>query len=350
MLPLPVLPWLHQKSSLAPALSCCYPYLSQARGWTVFSASLQVEELSLQVRTDCLPAGEEDKSHLYLGLQDQAVTRLSLWRREAEVWGEVDGRRFRPIALPDSSSPVNIPVKPEPPVTISSLGVAPEFAWDLMGQYEFRGILNSANFYVQSCTVKRFRVNYLYFTGARWVVGPWAVDEGGNMAAEKFSGLRNVTEDPAVPLTGWECYNDRTHVWMSDSACTARTGPHQDCGEVTVSSSGAAGRKYPDHFGVFRPTDMWSSGRRVYKLVTGEKFLCVPVSANNNHHWVITTSPGLSTAKVSSSCVSNCPASSRARHYDNFHQRAWHSRHGLGFWREDSSITVSCNRLTRDCH
>ena len=337
----PVIPWLHHKSSLSPVLSCCYPYLSQARGWTEFTSSQveEEEEVSLTVRTDWLPDCEEDKCWLYLGLKDQAVTSQC-----SELWGELDGRRFCPITLQDSSSTVTVPVKPEPSVTISSLGIAPENAWHVMGQYEFRGIHNSAKFYVQSCTVKRFRVNYLYFTGAEWLVGP-------SLDGERAS-LKNITEDTAVPLSGWEVGG---RGGGRDPHCTARTGPHQDCGEVTVSSDGAAGRKYPDHLGVFRATNMWSSGRRVYKLLTGEKYLCVPASTNNNFHWVITDHPGYpglstNTGKLGSSCGSNCPASSRARHHDNLGHQGWQYKHWLGFWRQDSSITVTCNRQTEDCN
>ena len=129
----------------------------------------------------------------------------------------------------------------------------------------------------------------------------------------------------------------------------AKTGadvrPVQDCGDLTVSSSGPAGKKHPDCFGVFRATNMWSSGRRVYKLTTGERFLYIP---SGKYYWVIANSVNVTRAKIASSCSSSCPASSRAAHHD-----IWPTRTGWQYkdwkWSEDSSITITCSRQTEDC-
>ena len=41
----------------------------------------------------------------------------------------------------------------EPHVVIASLGAVPEFVYDRLGQFEFRGLINQCRYNVQSNTV-----------------------------------------------------------------------------------------------------------------------------------------------------------------------------------------------------
>ena len=79
------------------------------------------------------------------------MSRLSLWRRGEELWGRADSGMFYPQTL--SASLMTVRLDQEPHIVIASLGAVPEFVYDRLGQFEFRGLINQCRYNVQSNTV-----------------------------------------------------------------------------------------------------------------------------------------------------------------------------------------------------
>ena len=60
----------------------------------------------------------------------------------------------RDVLPPASVSlPMTVRLDQEPHIVIASLGAVPEFVYDRLGQFEFRGLINQCRYNVQSNTV-----------------------------------------------------------------------------------------------------------------------------------------------------------------------------------------------------
>ena len=89
------------------------------------------------------------------------------------------------------------------------------------------------------------------------------------------------------------------------------------CGDITISASGEAASKQASCLGVYQPTGMHSSGRRVFKFknTSRERYLLVPPCYDSWRVLDNPEDPDLATAALlrSGCSPSQCPADSRAR-------------------------------------
>jgi len=92
------------------------------------------------------------------------------------------------------------------------------------------------------------------------------------------------------------------------------------------------------YLGVYRRTDMISSGRIVFKHQTLEKYLSIAPGTSN---WVIGDKPGGTAAPIQSAAGANCPASDRNRYNRRLDKKSWMFSDN-GEWHEDPTITVTC--------
>ena len=236
------------------------------------------------------------------------------------------------LEISDSEQTVEVLVPPVPLLVISCDGIGPETYGSRLGQYELKGELNNCPYYVQSDTFTSSPPHYLYRAeNKEWYVSPLLGICGG--------GLRNPRDTETVPGDGWLVGVRGT--WTADSKCWVSPGPPSECGDITVSASpnSPTAHYHPDCLGVFRPTDMLSCGRRVFKHQSGEKFLRIPPGKSS---WGVGDTPGASSSGIQSAAGANCPASKRNRFSDRFKVKSWRCAEKEGL-KEDPSITVTCS-------
>ena len=148
--------------------------------------------------------------------------------------------------------------------------------------------------------------------------------------------LKHESNTESVPLSGWSSsvdgkYRDDPHLRISPDLAPA-------CGEITITASGEAAVKRPACVGVYTPTLMFSSGRRVFKHQTQERYLLVPSGIVD---WGVKESVESEGAVMSSGCApSMCPADPRAGTSERFGRTSW--QYWDGEWRH-GDITVKCS-------
>ena len=236
------------------------------------------------------------------------------------------------LEISDSEQTVEVLVPPVPLLVISSDGIGPETYGSRLGQYELKGELNNCPYYVQSDTFTSSPPHYLYRAeNKEWYVSPLLGICGG--------GLTNPRDSESVPGDGWLVSVSGT--WTADPQCRVSPGPLSECGDITVSASpdSPTAKMWADCLGVFRPTDMFSAGRRVFKHQSREKYLSIPPGETR---WMITDTPGADKGGIRSAAGANCPASERNTISVLNNWNYWTYRdNGC---KEDPSISVTCSK------
>jgi len=243
-------------------------------------------------------------------------------------------------------------------LVIRSDGLAAEWHGGRLGQYELKGELNNCPYYVQTTTNKYQHstsppnylntiyhlpstTNYLYRADDKeWYVSSVLGKRGG--------GLNNLRESETVPGDGWLVGDGKG--WTADPQCRVSPGPLSECGDITVSASTDSPTYEsvrPNPLGVFKPTDMFSSGRRVFKHQSSERYLSIPPGKNT---WMITDATRAGKALLRSAAGANCPASERNR-FSGLSLESWSCYMDMDYhheWKEDPSITVTCTKHSKD--
>jgi len=241
------------------------------------------------------------------------------------------------VEISDSEQTVEVLVPPVPLLVISSDGIGPETYGSRLGQYELKGELNNCPYYVQTDTLSSSPPSYIYRADDKeWYVGPV-------LGLAWRCGLNNPRDCESVPADGWlvAVDVDGADTWSADPQCKVSPGPLSECGGITVSASPDSpnANKRPDCLGVFRPTELFSAGRRVFKHQSREKYLSIRPGATS---WAITDTPGDDKAWMVSAAGANCPASERNRFSESDDEKSW-MYHYRG-WKEDPSITLTCTK------
>lgn len=294
---------------------------------------MAAESLEISVRSEYLP--QTQKTTVLIGLRagSDSPLKVQLWRSADTVWARAEGFSMIKVEI-NGSQQTAVEVSLVPPLVIRSDGIAAEWVGDSLGQYELRGELNNCPYYVQTDTLTSSPPTYLYRADNKeWYVSP--------VLGERKRWLRNPRDSECVPGDGWLVYRtDRC--WTADPQCRVSPGPLSECGDITVSASpnSPTANKRPDCLGVFRPTDMFSSGRRVFKHQSREKYLCIPPGYTI---WKITDTPGADSAGMRSAAGANCPASERNRFCDRDNVKSWMYSVNNQL-KKDPSITVTCSK------
>ena len=217
-------------------------------------------------------------------------------------------------------------------LVLASNGIAAEYRGGQLGQYIPSGEHNKSPYYLQSSTLSErdSRPLYLYRTeDNQWYVN--------SVLGERRGWLKNPSSSASVPETGWKV-SDGSGNWPDDPQLTVRCGPLTECGDITVSSNGPTAKKSSKDLGVYKKTDIISSGRHVFKHQARERYLSI---ATGNSAWTIGDKPGATVAYITSAAAANCPASYRNRNSERINKKSW--RYFDNLWHEDPSITVTCS-------
>ena len=232
-------------------------------------------------------------------------------------------------------------------LVLASDGIAAEHHGGKLGQYSVSGEHNNSPYYVQTDTLSHSdsRPVYLYRAdNNQW----WVSDVLG----ERAGWLKNPSDSVSVPETGWKVA-DGTGTWPDDPQLTARCGPLTECGDITVTSNGPTAVSQSDCLGVYKRTDIISSGHFVFKHQDRDRYLSIaphPMSHLQQCGWGIRDKPGATRpyrSYVESAAGANCPASNRNRYSERFNWKSWlYFEHGE--WHEDPTITVTCTNHNPD--
>ena len=223
-------------------------------------------------------------------------------------------------------------------VVLASEGIAAEYGCNL-GQYSQQpGEHNKAPYYLHSHTLRGGHSPPVYLYRAddnQWYVGSIMGKRGG--------WLQNPSDCLSVPKTGWKVTDDKG-IFTADPQLTVSYRKLTPCGDITVASNGPTASKMGYYLGVYRRTDMISSGRMVFKHQTLEKYLSI---APGTTVWSTRDKPGADTGGIQSAAGANCPASNKNRYNKRLDKKSWMFSDN-GEWHEDPSITVTCTHHNPD--
>ena len=144
---------------------------------------------------------------------------------------------------------------------VTSSGPAAEYWGGMLGVYKKAGTHNNCPYYKQ--------VDFERSDGKEMVIyrrkeGGWAVRSG----LDGPHSLENTSKTESVPLTGWTFWDGDNKQDRDDPHLRISPDQPPACGEITISASGGAADKQYDCVGVYKPTQMFSAGRRVIKHKT----------------------------------------------------------------------------------
>ena len=230
----------------------------------------------------------------------------------------------------------NLSLEKNTKILVTSSGLSAEYQGERLGVYKKAGTHNNCPYYKQmDIERKDGEENVIYShtdKRAGWVIGS---------GLDGSIGLKNESNTKSVPLSGWIChvgdykFKDDPHLMTILSHDQAPA-----CGEITITASGDVAVKQPECVGVYKPTQMFSRGRRVFKHQTRERYLLVP---HGRIDWRVQDSVGgVEGARLVSGCApSMCPADPRARTSKRTGLTSWIYFSGEG-WRH-GAITVKCS-------
>ena len=124
-------------------------------------------------------------------------------------------------------------------------------------------------------------------------------------------GMSNLSTSASIPLTQWRYWGEGE--WKVDPELKISRDLGSPCGNITITATGRAATVQSACLGVYKPTDKYSAGRKIFKQVNGGKVLMVRLSKVG---WGIQDNVNKCGSFVSymiSACApSLCPADTRA--------------------------------------
>ena len=217
----------------------------------------------------------------------------------------------------------------EKTLLLTSSGDSAEYCG--IGMYKEAGTYNNCHYYKQMDTVRTDGKEEVIY---RREEGGWAMGLG-------LGGTRdfeNASKNESVPLTGWTFWYDGEN--LDDPHMRIYPDQPPACGEITISASGDAAGKHPECLGVYKPTQMFSRGRQVFKHKSHERYLFVPTG---HSVWCVNDSFEIKRPNMQSGCAcSMCPADPRARTYERLGLTSWQY---LDDGWKNGDITVKCSVL-----
>lgn len=236
------------QDNLDSVLKVAYPYISQAQGLTDFNNLVKVHEktVTIQVKPEYIPLGEEDATEIIVGVGDTTASLLKakVWRDEkiknnVKIFSETDSIK----------------------VVIQSFVMSGD-GEHCLGQYFYDP---KHDCYKQHHTEGGLHV-YIYQVGKVWYAG-W---EPGQ--TEKYVRMKNETGGETVPRTGWQY--EEGDKWVEDKSIEITPGLMKPCEEVTFIGEGKVVTKHPDYLGTFTRTDEWYCGRPILMNNKGKYLYC----------------------------------------------------------------------------
>ena len=197
------------EDTLDSVLKVCYPFLSEGFGWTKMTTKLSSPKVLIDLMPKYLPVGEEDEACVIIGIKNEKVVRIFVWREDKLVKIKYEHN----IVLEESiqsddkvtvevdldskirSCLINITLKGEVAAEYQKFGGK----YEITKKWEKKGIKEFQN--------KHKKLLYLY--EHKWFVGN-RVDECG-----KLRGVWRA-EAPDCPAleTTWKWFN-ANGVWAS---------------------------------------------------------------------------------------------------------------------------------------
>ena len=272
---------LEAQKVLNSILKICYPFISQGHGYSDFSANLaSFDAVNVTLDPIYIPEGSEDKVTIKVGkFGYKQSAMMSVWKEDGhDVKVEcMNCREYSSKLSCVSCTPtlkmLKIVTVKSNKLVISSTDGASKKRGVFLGQYEYGGFHNGADYYVQSQDQEAYVHNnlllatnpiYLYRGDDRaWRAGI----NLGSSDASKYGLYHPPTEDSDTPpRDGWQYRDDREY--PDDPSLLITPGPLSPLKSITVQAPGDV--VYPDCLGTFTLTEQWRRGRPVYRNEKGK--------------------------------------------------------------------------------
>ena len=220
-------------------------------------------------------------------------------------------------------------LKMDTALLVTSSGPSAEYWGGMLGIYKKAGTHNNCPYYKLVDTERSDGVEQVIYRLEEigWAFGP---------GLDGSTALENASMTVSVPLTGWTCWiGDK---FIDDPHLRISYDEPPSCGEITIRLSGDAAVKQPWCVGVYSPTQMFSSGRPVFKHQTQGIYLLVRPGYSS---WRVQESVESEWSWMQSGCAPTmCPADPRAQTSERNGQESW--RYPDNGWKH-GDITVKCS-------
>jgi len=222
-----------------------------------------------------------------------------------------------------------------PKLLISSTGMTTELKGNYLGLYELQAETNNNHsVYILKHTIGvDHPAQHLYTNGIFWKVR-------NDFSSTGVGNLQSLADpdNPMPPRTGWTFYDDGEQLSDPD----LKVEPIEEdpwCSTITVTATGKAGVKIHTVLGHYKRTELWSSGKPVYKLTDGSHFL---LHLPNKLGWSIRSSleSGL---KIFTDKGTICPADPRAKKSESLNQDNWKYDNGTDWVEGEFSFIDNCH-------
>ena len=222
-------------------------------------------------------------------------------------------------------------------------GQAAEWRGGRLGIYEKAGTYNNCPYYVQLHNSGEGEPHVFF----KHISGNWCV---GDMLGCSNFYLKNDTGTSSIPLKKWkyEKISERRkrksdfekEEWTLDPELKLKRAIPLPCDDIYISSTGEVNTVQPECLGLYKPSNLFSRGRLVFKHVSNEKYLFVD---HWKVFWCIKDSPNSRWApRIHSNCApSHCPADQRANISFKTGRTQWRYNKGLLYCPTD--LTISCS-------
>ena len=211
----------------------------------------------MQVNTDYLPDGEEDKSCLNVGVMEDTkeIIAVYVWISQQKLYVQYKGSLVLVNKIDTETDIMRVEFDFNVPIVISSSGGAAEYGGWYLGQYNYAGEHNGRPYFRQLDTVSS-EARYLYShdgnNKSHWYVG-------SNLGHTKDYCMYNPVPSDTPPAAGWIDTFGQLH-----DPTKISPGILQPCDVLTVNLSGDVLNKYPEYAGEYHHNGEYSEGGGVY--------------------------------------------------------------------------------------
>ena len=226
--------------------------------------------------------------------------------------------------------------KPAERILITSSGPSCEYQHYCLGEYQLvsylLGSYKKAPRYKQRCGI------YELFKGD----AGWQISE---KIGDRYSiYLRNLSNSPTLPLSGWECRPIGDSRFVADPSLWITSEIPQPCLRITITVNKTETRAVPDLLGYFLPTDEYKNGRPVYRNEDSWGRSSRLVGSNyHGYGWEVMNGYSHARIRSASSTGSPCPADPRNSYSQRLKWNSWRYWSGSSDWRENN-IVVTCDQ------
>ena len=224
-------------------------------------------------------------------------------------------------------------------VLLTTKGQSADWRGGRLGIYEKAGTYNNCPYYVQLHN-SREGEPYVFF---KHNFGCWCV--GDTLGCSNF--YLKTDSDTCSKKWMYEKISERRkrkndfvkEEWIHDPELKLKRAIPLPCGDIQISSTGDVETVQPECLGLYKPTNLFSRGRMVFKHVSNERYLMVDhwkvfwcIKDNADSRWA---------PRIHSNCApSHCPADQRAKISFKTGRTQWRYNKGLLYCPTD--LTIIC--------